>query len=90
MVDLAIIVSVLLLYLKIGIGASDDYKDCAMSWESFILLLALLDLWRRSWLWVGFGFYLWVGVILCWIGDLRNYWRICFLRSRRGVFYLWS
>jgi hypothetical protein len=47
MVDLAIIVSALLLCLRIGIRASGDCKDCAMSWEGFSLLLGFLDLWRR-------------------------------------------
>jgi hypothetical protein len=72
MVDLTIIVLVLLFHIKIGIGASGDCKDCAMNWGSIGLLLGFLDLWWRSWLWVGFGFYLGVGVILRSIGDLWN------------------
>jgi hypothetical protein len=52
----SIIVSALPLGFKIGIGASGGYKDCIMSWESFILLLGFLDLrWRWGW-WIGFVF----------------------------------
>jgi hypothetical protein len=58
--------------VKIGIGAPDDCKDYAMSWEGFALLLGLLDLWWRWRRWVGFSFDLGVIVILRWIGDLRN------------------
>jgi hypothetical protein len=31
-----------------------------------------------------------VGVVLRWTGDLRSYWWISYLWSRRGVCYLWS
>jgi hypothetical protein len=51
----SIIISALLLGVKIGIGAPGDCKDCAVSWERFVLLLRLLDLWWWRW-WVGFGF----------------------------------
>jgi hypothetical protein len=78
-VNLHVIVSTLSLGIKISIGASDDCKDCAMSGESSILLLGFLDLWRRWRGWVGFGFDLGVGVVLCWVGDLRNCWRIYYL-----------
>jgi hypothetical protein len=47
MFDMAIIVSALSLCIKIGIGASGDCEDCAMSWEGVRLLLGFLDLWRR-------------------------------------------
>jgi hypothetical protein len=45
MIYFSVIVSVLLLGFKVGIGASDDRKDCILSWKSFVLLLGFLDLW---------------------------------------------
>jgi hypothetical protein len=35
----SVIVSVLLLGVKVGIGTFDNCKDCAMSWDGFALLL---------------------------------------------------
>jgi hypothetical protein len=40
------IVSALPLGAEIGVGTSDNCKDCAMGWESFALLLRLLILWQ--------------------------------------------
>jgi hypothetical protein len=58
-----IIVSMLLLGFDVGIGASSDCEDCAVSWESFILLLGFMDLrWRWGW-WIDFGFDLGVVVV---------------------------
>jgi hypothetical protein len=64
MVDLVIIVSALPLGIKVSITAPSDCKYCAVRWKSFGLLLGFLDLWRTWWRWVGFGFYLGIGVIL--------------------------
>jgi hypothetical protein len=36
---LSIIVSVLPLGAKVGIGTAGNCKDCAMSWEDFVLML---------------------------------------------------
>jgi hypothetical protein len=47
MIYFSVVVSTMLLFVKVGIGAHDDCKDCAMSWEGFGLLLVLLDLWHR-------------------------------------------
>jgi hypothetical protein len=41
------IVLALSLGVKVGIGTFNNCKDCAMSWEGFILLLGFLGLWRR-------------------------------------------
>jgi hypothetical protein len=41
-----------------------------MSCKGFGLLLVLLELRQRWKRWVGFGFDLGVGVVLCWVGDL--------------------
>jgi hypothetical protein len=73
MVYFSVIISMLSLGVGISIGASSDYKDCAMSWKSFILLLGFLDLWWRWKWWVGFGFDLRVDAILRWVSDLRNW-----------------
>jgi hypothetical protein len=43
-----------------------------VSWESFVLLLGFLDLWRRWKWWIGFGFDLRVGAVLSWVVDLWN------------------
>jgi hypothetical protein len=40
----SIVVSALSLGVKVGIGAPDDCKDCAVSWEGFSLLLRFSDL----------------------------------------------
>jgi hypothetical protein len=58
----SIIVLMLSLGVKVRIGTSDNCKDCAMSWEGFVLLLRFLGLWRRWGWWIGFIFYL--GVIV--------------------------
>jgi hypothetical protein len=78
-----VIVSVLLLGFEVGIGASGDYEDCAMSWESFILLLGFLDLWWRLGWWIGFGFDLGI-VVWRWVSDLWDCWRLCYLRDLWG------
>jgi hypothetical protein len=69
----SVVVSVISLAVKVGIGAPNDCKDCAVSWEDFGLLLGFSDLWRRWRRWVGFSFDLGVGVILRWVGNLWNY-----------------
>jgi hypothetical protein len=63
MIYFSVIILVLSLGVKIGIEAPGDCKYCVVSWESFVLLLRLLDLWRRWRWWVGFGFNL-RGVLL--------------------------
>jgi hypothetical protein len=70
------IVLALSLGVKVGIGTFSNCKDCAMSWESFILLLGFLGLWRRWGWWIGFMFYLGV-TVLHWVGNLQNSWGIC-------------
>jgi hypothetical protein len=75
---------------KISVWASGDCKDCVVSWKGFNLLLVLLELrwrWRR---WVGFGFNVGLGVVLHWVGDLRNCWGIYYMWSWRMVCYLWG
>jgi hypothetical protein len=69
----SVIVSMLSLGVKISIETSDNYKDCAMSWEDFILLLGFLGLWWRWGWWIDFIFYLGV-IVLHWVGNLWNYW----------------
>jgi hypothetical protein len=71
MTYVSVIVSVLPLGVEVGIGTSGNCKECAMSWECFVLLLGFLGLWRRLWLWIGFIFGLGV-IVLHWVGDLRN------------------
>jgi hypothetical protein len=44
MIYFFVVVSALSLGVKVGVSASGDYKDCAMSWEGFSLLLVLLEL----------------------------------------------
>jgi hypothetical protein len=56
MIYFLVIILTMSLGVKISIGASDVFKDCAMSWESFVSLLGFLDLWWRWKWWVGFGF----------------------------------
>jgi hypothetical protein len=65
----SVIVLALSLGVKIDIGSPGDCKDCAMSWEGFILLMGFLDLWKRWRRWVGFGFDLGIVVIFGWVGD---------------------
>jgi hypothetical protein len=47
MIYFSVVVSALSLGVKVGIRNSGDCKDCAMSWEGFILLLGFLGLRRR-------------------------------------------
>jgi hypothetical protein len=44
MIDLSVIVALLSLVFKVGIGASDDGEDCAMGGEVVALLRRLTDL----------------------------------------------
>jgi hypothetical protein len=69
----SIIVSALSFGVELDIGTSDNYKDCAISWECFILLLGFLGLWQRLWWWISFIFDLGV-IVLHLVGDLRNCW----------------
>jgi hypothetical protein len=47
MIYFSIVLSVLSLGVKAGIGTSSYCKDCAMSWKGFVLLLGFLGLrWR--------------------------------------------
>jgi hypothetical protein len=48
MIYFSVVESVLSLGVKADIGTSGDCKDCAMSWECFILLLGFVGL-RRRW-----------------------------------------
>jgi hypothetical protein len=66
-----VVVLVLSLCVKVGIGTSGDYMDSVTCWEGFIWLLGFLGLWwRRGW-WI--GFILDSGVIvLHWVDDLQN------------------
>jgi hypothetical protein len=41
----SIIVLMLLLGVKVGIGTSGNCEDCAMGWEGFVWLLGFLGLW---------------------------------------------
>jgi hypothetical protein len=70
MIYFSVIISLLSLCVEIGVGAPSDCKDCAVRWESFDLLLGLLDLWWRWRWWVGFSFDLGVGGPLRWVSDL--------------------
>jgi hypothetical protein len=72
MIYFSIIVLVLLLCVKVGIGTSDNCTDCARSWYDFILLLGFLSLWWGWRWWIGFIFDLGV-VALHWVGDLWSY-----------------
>jgi hypothetical protein len=56
MIYFSVVVSALSLGVKVGIGTSDDYKDCAMSWEGSTLLLGFLGLRWRWWWWISFIF----------------------------------
>jgi hypothetical protein len=44
----SVIVSALPLGFEVGIGASDDCKDCTVGWECFVLLMGFLNL-RQRW-----------------------------------------
>jgi hypothetical protein len=69
----SVIVLVLSLGVKVGIGTFGNYKYCAMGWECFIWLLGFLGLWRRWGWWIGFIFDLGV-IVLHWVGNLQNCW----------------
>jgi hypothetical protein len=56
----SVVISVLSLGVKVGVGASGDCEDCAMGGDGIRLLGRLLDLWR---MWISFGLDLRVGVI---------------------------
>jgi hypothetical protein len=71
-IDLPVVITMLSLGIEVSISTSSDCEECVMGRESFILLLVFLDLWWRWRWWVGFGFDLRVGVVLCWVSDLRN------------------
>jgi hypothetical protein len=76
----SVIVLAMLLGVKVSVGTSGNYKDCAMGWKGFVLLLGFLGLWRRWGWWIGFIFDLGV-VVLYWVGDLQNCCRMCNLWS---------
>jgi hypothetical protein len=63
MIYFSIIVSALLLGVEVGIRNSENYKDCAISWEGFALLLGFLGVRWRLWWWIVFVFYL--GLLFC-------------------------
>jgi hypothetical protein len=63
MINLPIIVYVLSLGVKIGVGTFGDCKDCAMGGEGVGLLQRFLDLWRGWWRGIGFNLDLRVGVV---------------------------
>jgi hypothetical protein len=81
MINLSIVISVLSLGVKIGVGTSSNCEDCAMGREGFRLPRRFLDLWWRWWRWVGLGLDLRIGIIWYWVCDLWH----C-----QGVCYLWS
>jgi hypothetical protein len=88
MIDLPIIISTLSLGVEIGVGTSDDCKDCVMGGEGVELLRRFFDLW---WGWrrrIGFGLDLRVGVVWHWICDLWHCRRICYLCSWRGLWMI--
>jgi hypothetical protein len=64
MIYFSVIISLLSLGVEIGVGAPGYCKDCAVSWESFALLLGLLDLWQR-WRWWLASVLTWGLVVLC-------------------------
>jgi hypothetical protein len=68
MINLPIIIMMLSLGVDIGIGTSNNCKDCAVCGESVCLLRRFLDL-RWRW-WIGFGFDLRVGVVWHGVCDL--------------------
>jgi hypothetical protein len=61
-IDLNVVVSVLSLGIKIGVGTSRNCEDCAVGREGIELLWRLLDLWLRWWWWIGFDLDLGSGV----------------------------
>jgi hypothetical protein len=62
-IDLPVIIVMLSLGVKIGVGTSSNCEDCAMGGKIVSLLRRLLNLrWRWRW-WVGFDFDLRVGVV---------------------------
>jgi hypothetical protein len=62
-IDVPVMITMLSLGVKIGIGTSDNCDDCAVCGESVSLLWRFLDLrWRWRW-WIGFNFDLRVGVV---------------------------
>jgi hypothetical protein len=81
MIDLSIVVSPLPLVIKISVGDSDNYENCAVDGKAIGLLRRLMNLERRWWMWICFWFVLLVCVVSCQIGDLWN---------RRRVGYLWN
>jgi hypothetical protein len=62
-IDLPVIVVVLSLGVKIGVGTSGDCKDCAVGGEGVRLLQRLLDLWRGWWRRIDFSLDLRVCVV---------------------------
>jgi hypothetical protein len=69
-IDLPVVITTLSLDIEVDIRTSGDCEDCVVGGENFILLLGFLDLWRSWRWWVGFSFYLEIGVVLRWVGDL--------------------
>jgi hypothetical protein len=82
MVYFLVVISMLPLGVKIGVGTSGDYEYYTMGGEGIILLLGFLDLWQR-WRW-------WAGIVWHWVGDLQSCWWICYLWSWRRVHYSMS
>jgi hypothetical protein len=63
MIDLPIIVSMLSLCVRIGIGTFGDCEDCAVGGKGVGLLQRFLDLWRGWWRRIGFGLDLRSGIV---------------------------
>jgi hypothetical protein len=73
MIDLPLIVSLLPLSIKIGVGTFGYCENCVMGGEGIILLWKLLDLWRRWLQWVGFCIDLRIGIAYVICGTVGGY-----------------
>jgi hypothetical protein len=91
MIYFSIVISVLSLGVKIGVGASDNCEDCAMGEKGFKLLWRFLDLWRRWWRLVDLGLDLGIVTVWHWVCDLWHYRRgMLFVESTKvGGDWLW-
>jgi hypothetical protein len=79
MINLSILIFVMSLGVKIGVGTSDNCEDCVVGEECIILLRRLLDLWWRWQWWVGFGLDLRIDVVWHWVCNLWHCRRVCYL-----------
>jgi hypothetical protein len=51
-------------FMKINIGTSSDYMNCAIDWEIVAVLQRLLWLHMRRWQWIWISFGL-MGLVVC-------------------------